>query len=366
MRVFSLQELFGLMVNRGAHAAMEAVAAVPEDTASQPTSIRLNPRTRAYYEAQAEALGAPSASAVMAMVLEGVMKATRPSDGVSSTEAVREGINLVKERFLHLFRVHGFTPHMIADVLRPHGIGLADLMDDQKLLPLLTDQVLEEQAERFAIQPDWLHGKPVMPVALRLEIHKNPAGLCRDIVNKLKEHNNRIEITVLFLRGTGADFQAAFVSETNSGGYIGAVVRQTFKTPGDRPYHRYEAWRTVPWAYSETRLAVKVIILWLMRLSQATHYRVRFEGVEVDSNVLLDICDRGGLPAGALETGPYSWLKHWEPRDYVEDGAGCKETSERPTALEYYGYHKMDKLFEPLEPYVRAEVLAVPIGGPAW
>jgi hypothetical protein len=32
-------------------------------------------------------------------------------------------------------------------------------------------------------------------------------------------------------------------------------------------------------------------------------------------------------------------------------------------ALKYYGYHKMDKLFVPLEPYVRAEALAVPIGG---
>jgi hypothetical protein len=304
----------------------------------------------------------------MAMVLEGVMKATRPSDGVSSTEAVREGINLVKDRFLHLFSVHSFTPHMIADVLRPHSIGLADLMDDQKLLPLLTDQVLAEQAERFAVQPDWLHGKPVVPVASRIatgrEIHRSPDKLCNDILNKLKQHDNLTDITVLFLRETGADFQAAFDSKTTAGGYIGAVVRQTFKTPGGTPYHRYEAWQTVPWAYSETRLAVKVIILWLVRLLKVTHYRVRFEGVEVDSNVLLDICDRGGLPAVALETGPYSWLKHWEPLDYVEDGLGCKEISELPEALKYYGYHKMDKLFVPLEPpYVRREALAVPIGG---
>jgi hypothetical protein len=278
---------------------------------------------------------------------------------------VREGIDVVKERFLHLFRVHGFTPHMIVEVLQPHGIGLAELMDDAKLLPLLSEQVLIEQAERFAVQIDWLSAKSIAPVdtPYSRELHKNPTGLCKYLVSKCKQYDNQADLTVLFLRETGADYQAAFESDSNSGPDVGVVVRQTFKTPGGKPYHRYEAWRSVPWGCRETRLAVKVAILWLMRLEQATHYHSRFEGIEVERHVLHSICDRGGLPAEALEkSGPFSWRKHWDPRDYVEDGFGCKETSERLMALKYYGYFKMDKLFTPLEPYVRADVLAVPIG----
>ncbi len=365
MHMPSLSEIFGMMVNRGSQAAVEAVSAVPEDAASQPTSIRLHPRVRAFYEVQARALGAPSSSAMMAMVLEGVMKATRPPESISSTEAVREKVELVKERFMHLFRMHGFTPHMIVDVLRPHGIGLADLVDDAKFLPLLTDQVLAEQAERFAAQPDWLQGKQVSPVdtPYARQIHRTPSRLCGDVAQKLRQHDNRTELTVLFLRETGADFQSAFESDTNQGGDVGAVIRQTFKTPSGKPYHRYEAWRTVPWAYSETRLSVKVIILWLMRLSLVTHYSVRFEGVEVERKALLEICDRGALPAEALESAePYQWLKKWDPSDYVENGLGCKETSERSTALAYYEYAEMDRLFDQLSPYVRREVLARPVG----
>jgi hypothetical protein len=366
VQMLSLQEIFGLMVNRGSQAAMEAVTAIPENMVTQPTSIRLHPRTRAYYEAQAEALGAPSASAMMAMVLEGVMKATRPPESVSSTDAVREGIALVKERFLHLFRVHGFTPHMIADILQPHGIGLSELMDDTKLLPLLSEKVMAEQAERFAVQLDWLNAKSVSPIATSYqylhELGKNPKGLCENLACKLKQHDNRTDLTVLFLRETNADYQAAFENDNNHGSYVGVVVRQTFKTPSGKPYHRYEPWRTVPWGYDETRLGVKVAILWLMRLARVTHYHASFEGVEVERNVLLSICDNGGLPAEALErSSPYSWLKRWDPREYVEDGLGCKEKSERSMALKYYGYFEMDKLFAPLEPYVRADVLAVPI-----
>ncbi len=59
-------------------------------------SLRVHPRIRAYYEAQAEACGAGSASAMAAMVLEGVMHATagpervgEPTDTVMSADALR-------------------------------------------------------------------------------------------------------------------------------------------------------------------------------------------------------------------------------------------------------------------------------------
>ncbi len=88
-----------------------------------------------------------------------------------------------------------------------------------------------------------------------------------------------------------------------------------------------------------------------MRLAHATHYRASFEGIELEHHVLFSICDEGGLPAEALEKSrPYSWLKRWDSREYVEDGLGCKETSKRPMALKYYGYFEMDKLFTPLAP----------------
>ena len=161
---------------------------------------------------------------MITMVLEGVMKATRPPEGFSSTEAVREGIDSVKERYLHLFRVHGFTPHIISDVLQPHSIGLAELMDDAKLLHLLSEQV---QAERLAVQPDWLNAKPVPPVGTSYspELHKNPTGLCNELVRKLKQHDNQTDLTVLFVRESGADLQSEFENDTNQGGNVGVVVR---------------------------------------------------------------------------------------------------------------------------------------------
>lgn len=48
MRFPSLQELFGLMVTRGAETASEAVAGIPTDTTLIPMSVRVHPRTKAY------------------------------------------------------------------------------------------------------------------------------------------------------------------------------------------------------------------------------------------------------------------------------------------------------------------------------
>ena len=366
MRMPSLNELFSLMITRGSQAASEVVAEMPEQSPLVPTSLRLHPRTRAYYEQQAEACGAPSASAMMSMVLEGVMKATRTPEEITSTEAVRDGVELVKERFLHLFRVHSFTPYMIAEVLRPHGIGLAELADDAKLLSLLSEEVIKEQAERFWVSLDWLRGKSTNPIDQTHMLHKNPDWLCRRIVDLMCGDENR-ELTVLFVREKGANFQQAFESDTNQGGDIGVVVRQTCQTPSGKPYHRYQAWKTVPWAYRETRLAVKVVILWLERLENVSFPRVGVGGVEVETRLLSSICNYGTLPAEVLEERPYPAprLKRWDPEDYVADPKKVHyalEGSERPVALKYYGYNKMDELFAPLR-YVRKEALAIGIDG---
>lgn len=348
------------MVNRGSQAAAEAMTAVSEDSALIPTSIRLHPRVRAYYEAQAEAVGAPSSSAMMAMVLEGVMKATRPPEVVSSSEAMRESVDLVKDRFLHLFRVHGFTPYMIADVLQPHGIGLAELKDEAKLLSLLSDQVLAEQAERFNVQPEWLAGKPVTPVSdpYHRQIGKSPNWLCKSIADRLRDNpGTSSSLKVLFVRESGESFQAAFESDSNQGAYVGVVVRETRRTPAGKEYHRYEAWRTVPWAYGETRLSIKVILFWLQRLKRVSSYQVGFEGLELNRKALIGICDYGELPAEALEgRDRLNPLKHWDPEDYIEDTSVnmvAKEVSERQMALDYYGHNKMEDCFAGL-PYVRS------------
>lgn len=366
MRMPSLHELFSLMITRGSQTASEVVAEMPEQSPLLPTSLRLHPRTRAYYEQQAEACGAPSASAMMSMVLEGVMKATRAPEEVTSTEAVRDGVERVKERFLHLFRVHGFTPHMIAEVLRPFGIGLAELADDAKLLPLLSEELIKEQAERFWVSLDWLSGKDVSSNHSVPMHSKNPSCFCERLVDLLRSPETHA-LTVLFVRESGADFRQAFDSDANHGGDIGLVIRQTRRTPSGKPFHRYQAWRTVPWAYRETRLTMKVAMLWLERLRRVSSCKVNFHGLEVEKRVLLSVCDHGGLPAEALEERPYPapQLTRWEPENYVADPkeySWALEASERPLALEYYGLYKMDEVFAPL-PCLREGALAVGIDG---
>lgn len=369
------------MINRGARTASEAMAELSGDMATIPLSVRVQPRIKAYYEAQADACGAASASAMVAMVLEGVMAATTQSMAdPGTTEAVRIQVSLMRERFFRLFHAHRFTPGMIADVLRSQGITLADIMDDSRILPLLTDEVLEEQAKRFNASVDWLHGMRRLPMDRVPKIHKQPRDLASRIVDLLLAGDNQRNLTVIFVRNLEQNFAAAQTERPKSGpqpqvGYVGVVLREKHRTPGGKPFFRYEPWESVPWDYRETRLAIKSLILWLERLVYGTHHTITVEGREVDMQSLNSLDHGDSLPAEVLDN-PARHLKSWDPKDYVSKAeivlkkatlpnTMARETHERALALKYYGYYELEHEFERLT-HLDRNALSVPVGKEWW
>lgn len=61
----------------GKELGVATVSGAPQDGPAVTMSVRVPRRVRAYYEAQARACGAASPSAMVAMVLQGVMLATQ-------------------------------------------------------------------------------------------------------------------------------------------------------------------------------------------------------------------------------------------------------------------------------------------------
>ena len=381
MRFPSLQNLFDLMISRGAQAGSAAIAEIPGDATTIPLSVRVQPRVKAYYEAQADACGAASASAMVAMVLEGVMASTQSSQAsqaTSSADVLRGNVSLVAERFLHLFHVHRFTPRMIADVLEPYGITLADIMDDSRMLPLLSDTVMSDQAVRFNASLEWLHGKKVPPVADVPRFGKQPEVVCNKVIDLLLESNNQRDLTVIFLKDMElryiTEHDEIYRSERNTGN-VCIVLRETYRTSTGKPYHRYQPWDSVPWDYGETRLTVKSLILWLKRLDKGTYHHVRLEGREVDPQTHIALTRGDVLPAEVLDDASRR-LKSWDPTDYVAKpeivlpkatlpNTSAKETRERATALYYYKLYKIEDLFDRLT-HVNREALATPAGEEWW
>jgi hypothetical protein len=381
MRFPTLHNLFGLMISRGAQAGSAAVAEIPGDTATIPLSVRVQPRVKAYYEAQADACGAASVSAMVAMVLEGVMASTQssqPSQATSSADLLRGNVSLVVERFLHLFHIHRFTPRMIADVLEPYGITLADIMDDSQMLPLLSDTVMSDQAMRFNASLEWLHGKKVRPVADVPRFGKQPGVVCNKVIDLLLESDNRRDLTVIFLKDMELRFNTAhneiYRSERNTGN-VSIVLRETYRTSTGKPYHRYQPWDSVPWDYGETRLTVKSLILWLKRLDKGTYHHVRVEGCEIDPQTLIALTRGDVLPAEVLDDASRH-LKSWDPSDYVAKpeivlakatlpNTSARETQERAVALHYYDLYEIEDLFNRLT-HVNRQALTEPVGEEWW
>lgn len=74
-RAPSISDLYDRMVANGSR--MAAANTALDDGPTVPMSVRVPPAIKSYYEAQAKACGAASASAMVAMVLHGVMLSTQ-------------------------------------------------------------------------------------------------------------------------------------------------------------------------------------------------------------------------------------------------------------------------------------------------
>jgi hypothetical protein len=63
----------------------------------------------------------------------------------------------VATRFVRLFELHGVHRNQIPRFFG-HGITVADIKDDDTLLPKLTEEILDAAVELFAVRREWLDG----------------------------------------------------------------------------------------------------------------------------------------------------------------------------------------------------------------
>lgn len=240
----------------------------------------------------------------------------------------------VAGRFIRLFEAHGVHRNQIPRFFG-HGITIADVKDEETLLPKLTEEILGAAVELFAIRREWLDGADERIYALH-DFYKHPEEF-ETFLNEIKAVDPQSRISgFLFAPGSREyDAEALIVLEVPIGGI------------GEKEISRFHLCHNWLFSYWKARayLTACVAIAW--------RRGIHLYGRVVDEKSIKKFSD--GCNFLELDPdGSHSLRgKHWYPEDMAlepnafrngidpeQDNFGIKAGLELWLQLEGKGYMK--------------------------
>lgn len=125
------------------------------ETESTQFSVRLRPETRMFFDACAERMGI-SRAAMFGLLADGVIAEVR-------NDTADKAVTLY-ERFCLLLDAHNLDVTAQARLLKPWGFRTSVLASRERTLDLLEQPLLQQLADWFHVDVDWLRGTSPLPV----------------------------------------------------------------------------------------------------------------------------------------------------------------------------------------------------------
>lgn len=332
MRSFSFQALLSRLVSLGIE---KAQVNGNEDADTKPTSIRLDPEVRRFIRAQAEALNT-SEQSVIGMILRGVVE--------MSTDQTSGDLRAIRERLLLLFQLHGLDLPSTAYLLKDFGISLSNLGDQNRLLDLISPDVVNYLSGLFKVRRSWISGSSDSPIEFdsNLRWYKNVYRMA----SKLLEYKQQgLKPHVMFIRQCNANFEQAYLDNDNGKANeepVGVIVRLTHEYPGDITFKTYECWEFERWNYWRCREQIKLLICFCDQASKK--HVVSYGGYSLSSAAIRTLSSQLGLPVVIAKEIHQS---SWSPEDYasLRFEVNC-EKKEWEGIKETYIKSKLDSLLD--------------------
>lgn len=276
---------------------------------STPTSIRLSPKVRRFYEAQAEAMGGISFQAAITIALTGlaaISMAGPPYDDPG------HALRTLRDRFFLIFKESKVDLVDIPSILHDFGFTLSALADPARLEDLLRPRLIDFIASEFGVNAEWMKGESGTVAVSKLNWYK---AITAAILRLSAIAKTGATVTVYFVRRAGADFPAALASgdDHEDREPVGVVIRVDRKALDDVAYTTFEKWEFERWNYWRTRQQYKLLMTFC---DQATRrHRFGCAGIELEPQVFDQLRDGKCLPATAMKH--LSESRVWHPEDYA-------------------------------------------------
>jgi hypothetical protein len=245
--ILSLEALFQRLRGHGTD-VVHQTPAPPEGR--QPTSIRLDPRTRHFLEAQADALNI-SLQSMIGMILDEVAEPTRNDQRAKlrrlltpwSMSLPVDRQSTLLTRFFHVMDTHGLSLPDVVELLSGFGFTRSALRDPTRLVPLLTPLALQYIAEVFDTRLEWLAAGTGRATRAR---HWSSDDLRRQLT---ADHAAGRKPSVTLVRAP----EEVNARGLDRGSLLFAVVRRENRIPSGTWFVTFQVWRTDRWREFDSR-----------------------------------------------------------------------------------------------------------------
>ncbi len=294
--------------------------ALPEEDIV-PTTIRLEPDVRRYYEDVAKELGI-SLQAIIKISLAGLMK-------VSQHEA-KTKLNLVLDRFFEIFSAHQVQTVDIPTFLLPYRIPLSSLAHHDRLLDMIDSRLLEHISTLFNVNLSWLQGSDNSPIKTTRLWYKFPNEFCHRL-NEFAQKNLKPEVIFVSDASTIKMNEDRIHKNEEKSSRVGIMLKFSAKTESEMPYEYFEVYEYGSWAYEQARLDLKTIMLFCAR------HNFNMKGMVINKSDFSNLFYGNALPITIYNKRNSLSTQRWEPDNYILAGFTCdQETDELLKVIHYY------------------------------
>ena len=282
-----------------------AVAGVRRDNFEEPekphppTSIRLRPRTKAFIDATAEAMGL-SAQNVIGLMLDGVAE--------TSLGTGRAKAQIIIDRFHLVFDRHQLDLPSTSELLAPYGITRSMLRDEDRLIDALSPEVIRFVSKLFHIGEEWLRGASDRAVNIET-LERQWYKSVETIATRMLEYRiNGLSPQLMIVRQTNAAFERALSEDSKKEEPVGAVLRLPRATSSGVAFQTFDVLQFERWNYWRCREQIKLLIMW----ADAAGFEVT--GHELAPEEIQSILNGHDLPCSTLSRRTHV---RWYPTDYA-------------------------------------------------
>jgi hypothetical protein len=297
----------------------------PEESKKVGTTIRFEPATRRFIEAQADHLGI-SVQEFVAMTFKAIMSATEEPQ---ATE-----LELMADRFVDSFTRHGIAIADIPAMLPEGAINRADLLSRKELLNKLDDRAIKQVSELFTLNPDWLKGVYSNPHDTPFSRwYKNVSGFARRLA--ILNHKCR-RIRVLFTADKDLTLEALLEAKEKGDDVaavdIGVVIEKENLVNGVE-YKSYEVWESERWNYWRCRYCLKAIMMFCEKAG------VDYDGLLLEPDAKRSLFYGDAMAADEIK----QYREIWYPDQLLWGDDRNLERDELPSIKRFYEESKAGK-----------------------
>lgn len=269
----------------------QAVSQMKEDEESRKevTSIRLKPQTRAYLQAQSEALGI-SVSQLINIIIDGVVSI--------ETSPQESRIDSIYDRLMLVFESHGIAPLDMSRMLSQFGITLSTLKSRDATLDLISPELLAGVTRWFGVNQHWLTAATAEEVypTRKLSWYKSTENFAATLIERCMKHH---KVDIYVIKNAGVSFEDAELYDDNAH-YLGMGILLRYEEKvSDVSFSRYELCEFQRWNYDRCRKDLKLLLSFFEEFSSKNH-SVRIHGCSVNEPI-FDRIYQGRITPDHLE-----------------------------------------------------------------